>query len=169
MRSNSLQYPNNSRFRFMEHDIVNLIVAMYERPSIFRLALLPREKGHHIVEMWYLPNGFFGVDVHSRSLSIGKILEKGCLAIVEAGGLAKGGEVDRGRGNAVEFGKRANCVVPPSIARCISNAQRGSQFSRIPHSELQRPRASSLACLPPTLGIPADVLKESSLPRHHRG
>lgn len=97
----------------MKNDIVDLVVAVHEAAAVARLAGRVAEEGDGGVVVRDLADGHARVDVSGLRLRLGDGGEGGELAVEEAGGLAEAGEVDRGGGDAVEFGEGADGVVPP--------------------------------------------------------
>ena len=68
----------------MKHQVVNLIIPVYERHPVFGLGLFLSEEGDHVVKMWDVSNGLFRVDILRfglRLLQCPKCLQ---LAIIEA-------------------------------------------------------------------------------------
>lgn len=99
----------------MEHDVVDLVVAVHKRRAVFGLRVGIREEGDHVVLVRDLADGLAGVFVFGCGLREGDCVEGGDLAVVEARGLAVGGEVDRGGLDAVEFGEGGYGGVPPAL------------------------------------------------------
>jgi hypothetical protein len=60
-----------------------------------------------------LPDCFFGINVDGFGLRFADRAEGPDLAVVETGVFAEVGEADGFGVDAVEFGERADCVVPP--------------------------------------------------------
>ena len=81
----------------MEHNVIDLIVAVNKTTAIFGLRLLVAKEGHHVVVVRDLTNSFFGVDVDSLCLSVGDCLESRQLTVVEATALAVRCEIYRRR------------------------------------------------------------------------
>ena len=99
----------------MEHQIIDLVIAMHKRAPVLRLRLRIAEEADHLVEMRDLAHGLVRLDVYGLRLRLGDRVE-GCeLSVVEAGGLAEGGQVDRGGGDTVKFCEGADRGVPPVV------------------------------------------------------
>ena len=108
----------------MKHQIINLVIPMHKRAPVLWLRLRILEERHHLVEVRDLADGNLGLDVDGLRLRQRDGAERRELPVVEAGGLAEGGEVDRGGGDAVELGEGADGVVPP-----ISNSNQSVTVS----------------------------------------
>lgn len=73
----------------MEHQIINLIIAVNGGPSIFRLGFFVAEELKHLVDVRDLSDGFFGVHVDGCGLGCTDCAEGADLAVVETRGFAK--------------------------------------------------------------------------------
>jgi len=99
----------------VEDDIVNLIVAVDERPSILRLHPLVFEELYHIVEVRYRPYRFICLYISRLSLELANCRESLDLPVVETGGLAIALKTNIFRLNLVEFGKCSYGIAPPVL------------------------------------------------------
>ena len=108
-----VQDSNHPRFRLVEDKIVDLIIAMYESAAVSWLRGLFGEERHHLVEVRDLAHGNLCLDVHGPRLCEGNCAEGFQLTVVESGGSAEIGEVDRGRGYAVEGREGQDSGSPP--------------------------------------------------------
>ena len=97
----------------MIHQIVDLEVPMHNRVSITGPRLRVPEEGDHVVEMRDRADGLARLDVDGLGLRGRDGGEGFELAVVEAGGLAEGGDVDGGGDDAVELGEGVDCCAPP--------------------------------------------------------
>lgn len=68
----------------MEHQVVDLIVPMNERPPILRLRFRILEERHHVVEVRDLAYWYVCLDVYGLRLHFGDRAEGRDLAVVEA-------------------------------------------------------------------------------------
>jgi len=89
----------------VKYEIVDFVVPVYQRPSIFRLRCRVAEEGDHIVEVGDLAHGDFGLDVDGLGLRFGDPAEGFELPVVEAGGPAVALEVDGSGRDMVEGGE----------------------------------------------------------------
>ncbi len=104
----------------MEHQIVDLVVAMNERRPVLRLRAPVLEESHHVVEVRDLADGHVRLDVDGLRLHLRDRAEGRDLSIVEARGFAEAGQPDRGWVHAVEFRQRPDRVVPPASVSRVS-------------------------------------------------
>lgn len=59
-----LQYTDHSRFGFMKHQVIDLVVAMDGVSSVFRLCVLVLEIRNRFIDVGYLANGDLRFDVY---------------------------------------------------------------------------------------------------------
>lgn len=113
-----VQDPNDSGLCRMEDHVIDLVVAVQERSSVFRLCVFIAEELHQFFMMWDMAYGLLGVDVLRGGLRFAEDPEEMDLAVVEATRFSVAGHVYGGRVEAVEFGESTDCIVPP--AGCVS-------------------------------------------------
>lgn len=101
--------------------VVDLVIAMDQSASILRLGSWVSEKFHYIFIVWSLSNGSLGLDIDRLGLRRRDGAEGLDLAVVEARGLPKAREADRGRGNAVKLRKCRDSILPPVHGQCGRN------------------------------------------------
>lgn len=122
-----LQYPNNPRLGLMEYEVVNLIITVHKRAPIRGLPLPVREVAPQVLHVRERAHRLSRVDVADGGLGLADGGPGLKLARVEAGGLAEGGEPDRGRGDGVEgregvdggFPPVAELLVGPRSSSCL--------------------------------------------------
>lgn len=111
--SHLLEYAYYPGFRLVIDKIVNLVVAVDQCASILRLGFWISEELHYIFIVWSLAYWSLGLDIDGLGLRRRDGAEGLNLAVVEAQGLAKSREADRGRRNAVKLRKRRDGILPP--------------------------------------------------------
>ena len=80
-----LENANHARFRLVEDDVVNLVVAVNETTSVFWLRLGVTEECDHVVLVWNLAYGYASLFVNGSALCLRDGVEGFDLAGVEAG------------------------------------------------------------------------------------
>lgn len=108
-----VQDADDARFGLVEDEVVDLVVAVDEGALVGGLGGGVAEEGYHVVLVGDLAYGLAGFFVLCRGLCLRDGVEGCDLAVVEAAGLAVGGEVDRGRLHTVELGERGYGRAPP--------------------------------------------------------
>jgi len=101
----------------MKDYIVNLEISMYERPSIPRLCPPLGEELHDVVKMRNLADLVLTLYISCACLGEAETAKEGYLPIIEAFGLAEGGERDACRVNAMKASKLPDRVMPPIQSR----------------------------------------------------
>lgn len=97
----------------MIDNVVNLVVAVDQCASILRLGFWISEKFNYILIVRSLAYWDLRLDIDRLGLRHRDGAKGLDLATVEARGLAKAGEADRGRRNAVKLCKRRDGILPP--------------------------------------------------------
>lgn len=101
--------------------VVDLVIAVDQCTSILRLGCWISEELHYIFKMRRLSYWGLGFDINSLGLRRRDGTEGLDLAVIEARGLAKVREANRGRRNAVKFRKRHDSILPPVHGECGRN------------------------------------------------
>lgn len=164
---------DDARLRLVEDDVVDLVVAVHEGAAVARLRASVREEGHHVVVVRNLADRLVAVDVARLGLRFRDRGEGRELPVEEAGRLAKVGHVDVARFDAMEFGQRADGVVPPGGAlACLYNYVHcilSEHVAQVP-VVLDRPAHSLYVHLRPVLDAhvgQARILKDAPIQELH--
>ena len=110
-----VQDANDTRLGLVEDDIVDFVVAVDKSGAVLGLGTAVLKEGDHVVLMGNLANSFACFFVFGRGLRLRDCVEGGELSVVEARGLAIGGEADVRGDDAVEFGERGDGRAPPGM------------------------------------------------------
>ena len=110
-----LKYSNDSCLCLVIYQIVDFEITVYYCGPVTGSCFWVFEEGHHLVKVGDLADGLMRLDVNSFGLSLGDGGESPELPIIEARGLAKGGDANRGGGHAVELCEGADGCSPPVL------------------------------------------------------
>jgi hypothetical protein len=103
----------------VEDHVINLVVAMNERPSIFWLHLFVFEEVYHIVKMRYRSHRFISLGIPRFSLKLVDCRKGLYLPVVKPGGSAIALKTNIFRLDLMELGKRSYGIVPPILPSVI--------------------------------------------------
>lgn len=104
-----IQDSNDAGLGLVEHEVVDLVVAVDERRAVLGLFLLLAEELGHFVEVGDVTDRFVGVDVFGFGLVGGDGGEGLDLPVVEAVVPAEAGQADFLVVDAVKFRERVDC------------------------------------------------------------
>lgn len=90
--------------------------------SIFRLEFLVSEKCQHLLNMRYLSNRYFGININGGGLCFGDRREGSDLTIIEAGRLSVVLQSYISGVYSVELCQSSNSIVPPITKLAISDS-----------------------------------------------
>ena len=112
-RRYALQYPYNSWFCFMIHQVIDLVVAMDYCPSISWPRCVIAKKLEHFIHIWNSTNRFSCLGVFYSSLRVRYRLEGHNLTILESPWLSKSRKSHRCWINAMQLSQCSYGFFPP--------------------------------------------------------
>ena len=97
----------------MKDQVVDLVISMNGVSPVLRLKLLILEKFQHLLNMRYLSDRNFSIDINGCGLCFGDRREGSNLTIVEARRLAIVLQPNISGVDSVELSQRSDSIVPP--------------------------------------------------------
>ena len=114
----------------MVDEIVNLVIAMDQCPSIGRLRLWVPEECNHLVKVRDFADRVFRLDVDGFCLPRRYCAEGLDLPIVKSRGPSEVLETNGIGIYTVKLGKSTNCIMPPAIHEsCLDGLEKGAHIS----------------------------------------
>jgi hypothetical protein len=99
----------------MKDQVVNLVVSVNGVSPVLRLKFLVPKKCQHLLNMRYLSDWSFSININSRGLCFGDRREGSDLTIVEARRLAIVLQSYISGIDPVELGQCSDSIVPPAV------------------------------------------------------
>lgn len=97
----------------MVHQIIDFVISVYKRSSIFWLRLRIPKESNHGVEMRDFANNFLRIDVNGLCLEFGNRAQGFDLSVVETSRYAECRKIDGGWIDSMQSAESTNGIMPP--------------------------------------------------------